>query len=406
MSRRETQQGAGGGAREPSALLAAAREILSWMVEIRRDLHRHPELGLEEHRTASQIQKWLDELRIEHVDGLAGTGVLGVIRGAAPGRTVALRADIDALPLTDGKDVPYASEVPGRMHACGHDAHTAVLLGAARLLSERAGDLAGTVKLVFQPAEETVGGARLLIEEGVLENPEVEAIFGLHVEPGLEIGSIGLHYGQRNAASDNLKIVVHGRSGHAAYPAGSVDAILVAAHVVTALQSVVSRNIDARDAAVVSLGTVQGGTQSNIVAGRVELTGTVRTLDPQVRERALRRVREVAEGVAAGFGARAEVLIDPSYDPVINHDPQVDVVRANAVALLGEDAVRVLPRPSMGVEDFGYYMMRVPGAFYSLGIRNEAAGITHPLHSELFDVDEECLALGAAMQALNAMSVL
>lgn len=376
------------------------------MVEIRRDLHRHPELGLEEHRTASRIQGWLDELGIEHVDGLAGTGVLGVIRGEESGRTVALRADIDALPLQEANEVPYASTIPGRMHACGHDVHTAILFGAARLLSERADEFAGTVKLIFQPAEETVGGAKLLIEEGVLDDPQVEAVFGLHVEPTLELGRIGVRYGQRNAASDNLKIVVHGRSGHAAYPAAGVDAIVAAAHVVTALQTVISRNVDARDSAVVTLGTVQGGAQSNIVAGRVELTGTVRTLDPGVRERVLQRVREIAEGVAAGLGARAEVVIDPSYDPVINHDPMVDVVRRNAGVLLGEDNVSLLDRPSMGVEDFGYYLTRAPGAFYSLGVRNEATGIVHPLHHEQFDVDEESLAIGAAMQVLNTLSVL
>lgn len=406
VSRQDGQDEWGGGRPDAAALLAAAQEILPWMVEIRRDLHRHPELGLEEHRTASRIQAWLDDLGIEHVDGLAGTGVLGLIRGAGPGRTVALRADIDALPLQEANEVPYASTIPGRMHACGHDVHTAILFGAARLLSQRAGELAGTVKLIFQPAEETVGGAKLLIEEGVLDDPRVEAVFGLHVEPTLELGRIGVRYGQRNAASDNLKIIVHGRSGHAAYPAAGVDAIVVAAHVVTALQTVVSRNVDARDSAVVTLGTVQGGAQSNIVAGRVELTGTVRTLDPGVRERVLQRVREVAEGVATGLGARAEVVIDPSYDPVINHDPMVDVVRENAGALLGEDHVSLLDRPSMGVEDFGYYLTRAPGAFYSLGVRNEARGIVHPLHHEMFDVDEESLAIGAAMQVLNTLSVL
>lgn len=406
VSRQDGQDERGGGRPDAAALLAAAQEILPWMVEIRRDLHRHPELGLEEHRTASRIQAWLDELGIEHLDGLAGTGVLGVIRGGESGRTVALRADIDALPLQEANEVPYASTIPGRMHACGHDAHTAILFGAARLLSEHADKLAGTVKLIFQPAEETVGGAKLLIEEGVLDDPAVDAVFGLHVEPTLEVGHIGVRYGQRNAASDNLKIIVHGRSGHAAYPAAGVDAIVVAAHVVTALQTVVSRNVDARDSAVVTLGTVQGGAQSNIVAGRVELTGTVRTLDPGVRERVLQRVREVAEGVATGLGARVEVVIDPSYDPVINHDPMVDVVRRNAGALLGEDNVSLLDRPSMGVEDFGYYLTRAPGAFYSLGVRNEARGIVHPLHHEMFDVDEESLAIGAAMQVLNTLSVL
>lgn len=392
---------------EPGALLAAAREILPWMVEIRRDLHRHPELGLEEHRTSARVRDLLAELGIEHVGGLAGTGVLGTIRGGAGGaRVVALRADLDALPLEEANDVPYRSTVPGRMHACGHDVHTAILFGAARLLAERRSTLPGTVKLIFQPAEETVGGARLLVEQGVLENPAVDAIFGLHVDPGMDVGWVGLRYGQRNASSDNLTITIHGRSCHGAYPAAGVDAIVAAAQVVTALQSVVSRNVDARNSAVVTLGTIEGGTQGNIVASRVRMVGTVRTLDPAIRELVLRRVREVAEGVAAGLGARAEVEIDPSYDPVINHDAMVEVVRRSAGSLLGEERVVVFDRPNMGVEDFGFYLTHVPGAFYSLGVRNLEAGIVHPVHHERFDVDEECLVYGAALQVANVLDAL
>jgi amidohydrolase len=391
---------------EPAATLAAARELLPWLIEIRRDFHRHPELGLEEHRTAGRVQALLDELDIRHRDGIAQTGVLGTVEGGRPGRCVALRADLDALPLEDSKDVPYRSEVPGKMHACGHDVHTTILLGAARLLAARRAELAGTIKLFFQPAEETVGGARLMIEEGALEDPPVEAIFGLHVDPTLDVGQVGVRYGQRNASSDDVLITVHGRSAHGAYPATGVDAIVVAAQVVTALQSVVSRNLDARHSAVVTIGTVHGGTQGNIVANRVEMVGTVRTLDARIRELVLGRVRELAEGVAAGFGGRAEVEIRPSYDPLVNHDPMVDVVRANAERLLGAANVLEIPRPSLGVEDFAFYVSRVPGAFYSLGVRNEAAGIVHPVHHNQFDVDEQCLAIGAALQTLNALSVL
>lgn len=395
---------------QPAALLAAAEAILPWMVAIRRDLHQHPELGLEEHRTAARVASILDEIGLEHHDGLAQTGLLGLVRGRAsrraPGRVVALRADLDALPLQDGKDVPYRSTIPGRMHACGHDVHTTVLLGAARLLRDLRGDFDGLVKLIFQPAEETVGGARMLVEEGVLDNPPVDAIFGLHVDPGIPVGVLGIRYGQRNASSDNLEIVVHGRSCHGAFPAAGVDAIVAAAHVVTALQTVVSRNTDARQAAVITLGTIQGGTQGNIVAARVAMVGTIRTLDPTVREAVKERIRAVAEGVAAGLGARAEVNIEASYDPVVNTDAEVDIVRANATAMFGESGVVVVPRPSMGVEDFGFYLTKVPGAFFALGVRDEARGIVHPVHNELFDVDERCLAVGAAMQVANALTVL
>jgi amidohydrolase len=387
-------------------ILAVARAILPWMIEIRRDLHQHPELGLEEHRTASRVQERLDELGIEHVDGLAGTGVLGLIRGPAEGPVVALRADLDALPLEDAKDAPYRSREPGKMHACGHDVHTAILLGAARILAERAGELAGTVKLIFQPAEETVGGAKLLIDEGVLEDPPVGAIFGLHVDPGLDVGTFGLRYGQRNASSDNLRLIIHGRSGHGAYPAGGVDAIVIAAQVVTALQSVVSRNVDARHSAVVSFGTIRGGTQGNILAHEVELVGTARSLDQTTRELVLRRIRETAEGIAESMGGRAEVEIEPSYDPLINDDAMVEVVRESATALVGSDKVKVIPRANMGVEDFAYYVSRIPGAFFSLGVRNEEKGLIHPVHNVNFDVDENSLAFGAAAQVLNALSVL
>jgi amidohydrolase len=386
-------------------ILAAARELLPWMIEVRRDLHQHPELGLEELRTAGKVRSLLDEMGIEHRHGLGGTGVLGLIRGEHEGRIVALRADMDALPIQDEKDVSYVSRAPGKMHACGHDVHTAMLLGAARLLVQCAGPFHGTVKLLFQPAEETVGGAKLLIDAGVLEEPRVDAIFGLHVDPGLEVGKIGLHRGQRNASSDDLTIIVYGKSAHGAYPWEGVDAIAATAQVVTALQNVVSRSIDARDAAVVSLGTVQGGTQANIVADRVELGGTVRCLSQETRQLVIQKIRETAEYAARSTGARAEVVVSPSYEPIFNDDALLEIVRSNSCELLGENNVVFFSRPNMGVEDFGFYLNEVSGAYYSLGVRNEARGIVHRVHHGLFDVDESAMAYGAALQTLNALRV-
>lgn len=388
----------------------AAEDLLPWMTAIRRDLHQHPELGLEEHRTSGRVCEILDGLGIEYTAGIGGTGVHGRILGRrddeGDGFAVALRADLDGLPIEEQNDVPYRSREAGRMHACGHDVHTAVLLGAARILGERRDRFPGTVSLLFQPAEETVGGAQFLIAAGALEEPPARAIFGLHVESGLDVGRVGLRYGQRNASSDAVTIEVHGRSCHAAYPAEGVDAIVAAAQIVSAVQAVVSRNVDARDSAVVTFGTIHGGQQSNIVAGRVTLTGTVRTLDPRVRERVLQRLRETVEGVASALGARAEVAIEAGYDALINDDPMVEVVRDNAEAMLGAEQIFVKPTPNMGVEDFAYYLQRIPGAFWSLGVRNEERGIVHPEHSDRFDVDERCLAIGAALQVCNAVTVL
>jgi len=392
--------------KSPPDILAAAREILPWMSEIRRDLHQNPELGLEEHRTNTRVRGLLDELGIEYEDGLGGTGVLGLINGTGEGKVVALRADMDALPIQDEKNVPYASKVPGTMHACGHDVHTTVLLGTARLLARNRNAFPGTVKLLFQPAEETVGGAKLLIAAGALENPKVDAIFGLHVDPELEVGTVGLHFGQRNASSDNLEIVVHGKASHGAYPSEGVDAIVAAAQVISSLQTIVSRNLDAREAAVVSLGTIHGGTQANILADRVELVGTVRCLNQKTRAFVLQRIKETAEGVARGLGARAEVTIEPSYDPVVNDPAMVEIVQKSSKALLGDAAVVVNTTPQMGVEDFGYYLSEVPGAFYSVGVRNEHKGIVHPVHYGLFDADEDAMPIAVTLQVLNAMAVM
>lgn len=313
---------------------------------------------------------------------------------------------MDALPIQDRKDVSYVSKTPGKMHACGHDVHTTILLGAARLLQDQEIALRGTVKLLFQPAEETVGGAKLLINEGVLENPPVDAIFGLHVDPSLDVGKVGLHFGQRNASSDDVKITVHGKSAHGAYPWDGIDAIVATGHVITALQTVVSRGVDAREAAVVSMGTINGGTQANIVADRVEMVGTVRCLTQETRQSVLRQIQETAEGVARGLGARAEVVIEPSYDPINNDEGLLGIVRSNSISLLGDENVVIFPKPNMGVEDFGFYLRLVPGAYFSLGVRNEGRGIVHQVHHGLFDVDESAMAYGVALQVLNAMEVL
>ena len=246
-------------------ILEEARELNDWLVNIRRDFHRNPELGLEEIRTQKKVMEYLDSLGIENKK-IAKTGVLGIIRGKKQGKTVALRADMDALPIEDGKDLPYKSTIPGKMHACGHDAHTTILLGAARLLKRREEELSGNVKLFFQPAEETVGGAKPMIEEGAMDNPKVHGVFGLHVAPHIPVGKIGIRYGKMNASSDTINITIRGNSSHGAYPHRGIDAIMISASVISSLQTIVSRNMDPLNSAVISLGTIKGGSQDNIIA--------------------------------------------------------------------------------------------------------------------------------------------
>lgn len=379
-----------------------AQEIWPWLIEVRRNFHQYPEIGLEEFRTQEQVMRYLDEMGIPYTKS-AGTGIVGLIQGGRPGATVALRGDMDALPILEAEDREYRSKIPGKMHACGHDAHMTCLLGAARILNTYKAELAGNVKLFFQPAEETVGGALPMIKEGVLENPKVDAVFGLHVSSDIPAGHIGVKYGQMNASSDDLSIIVRGENGHGAYPHSGRDAIVIAAHVITALQTIVSRNVDPRRAAVITIGMISGGTANNILAQEVKLTGTIRTLEPSVREQVKERIQEVAALTARALGGEAEVTYEEGYTSLINNDALVDLVKRNGEELLGEQHVRVNELPNMGVEDFAYFAESVPGAFFHLGVRNEETGCVYPVHHPNFDLDERSLAVGAAMQALNTL---
>jgi amidohydrolase len=387
------------------SVLAESEGIKDWMVEIRRDFHMNPEFGMEEFRTRDKIVEYLEILGIEYKK-VAGTGVVGIIRGRKDGKTIALRADMDALPIQDEKDVTYKSTISGKMHACGHDAHMAVLLGAARILKQKQEQLNGNVKLFFQPAEETVGGAKPMIEAGVMENPKVDVVFGLHVDSDIPAGEIGVKYGQMNASSDTIKIILRGKSSHGAYPQDGVDTIMMTGQILTALQSIVSRNVDPRSSAVVTIGTIKGGTQSNIIADKVELVGTVRTLDPDTRLLVISRIKNIVTQVAGAMGGSAEFMIEEGYSALINTDKIVDIVKANAEEILGLDKVHVLKQPSLGVEDFAYFAQEAPGAFYTLGCRNEEKGIIHDAHYCLFDIDEDCLVIGAALQVQNVLSLL
>jgi len=389
---------------DPKSIREAAEALKPWLVETRRHIHMNPELGLEERQTADFIQATLSSLGIE--SERKGTAVVGLVRGKLPGGVVALRADIDALPLDEANEVEYKSRRPGAMHACGHDAHATILLGAARFFAERRDALRGTIKLLFQPAEETVGGAATMISSGCLENPRVDYVLGLHVMPYLPVGVIEAKKGALNGSSCTLRIAVRGKGAHGAYPDLGIDAVLAASSVVVALNSVVSRNVSPLESAVLTVGTIRGGKASNVIADEVRMEATLRSTSPQVRDAMIARIKAIVEGVPASFGGSGELEVEYGYEALINDDASVDVVVRAAEAVLGPGSIRWKEKPSMGVEDFSFFLKERPGAFYHLGCGNEERGIRSPLHSNTFDIDEDCLPLGVAIQAAAALEFL
>jgi amidohydrolase len=370
----------------------------------RRHIHMHPELGFKEHETSKYIQRRLGEIGVRFKAGIAQTGVLGVIEGKRPGRTVLLRADIDALPIDELNDVPYRSKNPGVMHACGHDAHTAVLLGAAQLLKDS--DFAGTVKLVFQPCEERApGGAIKMIEAGVMDDPKVDAAFGLHVTPQLEVGQLGYRPGPASAASDRFTITVIGKGGHAARPNSCVDAVVVAAHLVVALQTLVSRETSPIQPAVVTVGAIHAGDAHNVIPGEATIRGTVRTYDPDLRNQMSQRLRDLAEGIAKAMRAEARVEYTFGYPPLVNDPAMTDLARAAGAEIVGQENLTD-PELALGGEDMAYFLQEAPGCFFRLGTGNRARGITYGNHHARFDVDEAALPIGAAAMAATALRFL
>ena len=375
------------------------------MIGIRRHIHENPELSNEEIRTTALIREKLEEYGIEILEIGLKTGVVGFLKGGKPGKTVAIREDIDALPMSEKTDLPYASSVDGVCHSCGHDIHATVLLFCARVLSELRDELNGNVMFLFQPAEETIGGAARMIAQGCLESPHVDSVLGLHVAGDLPAGQIGLKYGKMYAASDMLTLKVYGTSCHGAHPNEGVDAILIAAQILTAVQSLISRNISPTDSAVCSFGSIHGGTVRNQIADYVELSGIIRTLTPETRLFARKRVREICEQTASMMGGRAELIVEPSYSPLINNDRMVDLVRNVACAQFGSDKVILRDVPSLGVEDFAYFAAERPSCFFHLGC-------AHPEekrrigHSCFFDIDERCIPIGIELYIASVLRFL
>lgn len=380
------------------------------LIDIRRELHMNPELGGSEYMTMDIICSYLDSWGIEYKKGVAETGVVAIIRGKSRKEKnslcIGIRADIDALPIKEEADVKFKSLNEGRMHACGHDAHTTVALGTAKVIKSMEDVLKGDVKFFFQPAEETTGGAERMIKAGCLKNPEVEYVLGLHVDPELEAGKIGLKYGKMMAASDELSIIVRGKSTHGAHPDDGIDPIVIVSNVVVALQSVVSRNISPLNSAVLTMGSIHGGTGGNIIPDEVKITGILRTLDSETRSFMKKRIAEIVESVPKALGGEGTLHIRESYGALINSDEVVSKVRETAEMVLGKDNVRILEFPNMGTEDFSYFSQNAKACFFNLGCGNKEKGAVYQLHSSRFMLDESCLETGVRIQVENILTLL
>lgn len=376
-------------------------------VEVRRYIHSHPELSFKEFETANYVAAQLRKLGIEPKEGVAGTGLTALIKGKNPEvRTVALRADMDALPITEQNDVPYKSKNIGVMHACGHDVHTSCLLGAARILSQLTSQFEGTVKLIFQPGEEkNPGGASLMIKDGALENPKPNSMLGQHVMPYIPTGKVGFREGQYMASADEVYLTVKGKGGHAALPDKVIDPILIASHIIVALQQVVSRNADPKQPTVLSFGQIEGGHAQNIIPEEVKVGGTFRALNEKWRFEAHKRIRSIAEGLAEAMGGSCNVLIDVGYPYLTNNPETTQVARVAATSYLGEENIVDLDL-WMGAEDFAYYSHVVPSCFYRLGTGNPDKGTTLGVHTPKFDIDEDAIEIGIGLMAWLALTQL
>ncbi|HUP01806.1 MAG TPA: amidohydrolase [Gemmatimonadota bacterium] len=392
----------------PIAVSERAAALEPEIVAIRRDLHRHPELGFEEIRTAEIVAGHLRDLGIEVRTRIAGTGVAGILRNESrldggPTRTVLLRADMDALPIDEENEHDYRSTVKGRMHACGHDGHTAILLGVARLLAEDPPP--GNVVLAFQPAEEKPGGAQPMIAAGVLADPPVDAALGLHLWTNLPVGTVGLNPGPLMAGASEFRLTIAGSGGHAALPHQAVDSVVVASHIVVALQTLISRETNPLEPAVVSVGSIHGGTTFNVIAARAVLEGTVRAFDDRLLDRLRGRIESLADGIARGMGAGAALEWTPHYPPTVNDPAMAALVAHEAAAVVGKENVFQDVR-TMGAEDMSYFLQAVPGCFFFVGAANPAKGITAPHHSPRFDIDEAALPIGAEILSRAARAYL
>lgn len=363
------------------------------LVAIRRDLHAHPELGLDEIRTSELVARQLESYGYKVTRGLAKTGVVATLTNGTSRKSVGIRADMDALPILEETGLDYASKTPGLMHACGHDGHTTMLLGAARAIAERR-NFDGTIHMIFQPAEENFGGARIMIEDGLFEKFPCDAVFALHNEPRTPFGQFLLRDGPVCAAVDDARITIHGRGGHGAEPEAAADPIVCGASIVMALQTIVARNIHPCDPSVVTVGTFHAGTASNIIPASAEMVVGVRSFDPKVRDELERRIKLIATAQAESYGMTASVDYERFYDATVNHTAETDFVRELAQRFAGAENVIDLPRPFMGSEDFAFMLKERPGCYFFLG--GSRSGDDKPLHHPGYNFNDELLPIGAA----------
>jgi len=376
-----------------------AKEFAPAQIAVRHHLHANPELSYKEFKTAAYVKAQLSDMGIT-AEEKATTGLVAIIEGKNPAsRVIALRADMDALPIQEENDVPYKSTVPGVMHACGHDVHTSILLGAAKILLATKDSWEGTVKLFFQPGEEkNPGGASYMIRDGALQNPAPEAIVALHVHPGLETGKLSFRKGRVMASADEIYMTIKGPGGHAASPHLAADTVLIASHVIISLQQIISRNRNPVSPSVLSICSVQGGNTTNVIPSEVKLMGTFRAMDETWRYKAHELITKTAKGVAESMGATIDVLIDVGY-PTVDNDPAfTETAWKLADDYMGAQNV-LETEMRMGAEDFGYYTQQIPGCFFRLGVRNEAAGIIHNVHTPHFNIDENAIEIGMGMMA-------
>ena len=385
----------------PALTIDVPPEIATEVVETRRDLHEHPELGFEEHRTAGVVADRLRALGFDVHTGIGQTGVVGVLHGARPGRTIMLRADMDGLPIDEENDVPYRSQTPVHMHACGHDGHVAMLLGAARIVMGRRDEVAGTVCFLFQPAEEGKGGAKAMVDDGVLERFGIERAYGLHLASAHPAGQVGFREGAFYASSDSIEITVEGKGGHGASPHLSVDPVYVASQFVVAVQQIVSRNIDPIEPAVITIGAIHGGTTHNVIPSRVKLMGTVRAFDADVRAKMAERIERVLRGICESSGATYAFEYLWRYPVTSNDVEQTRYVRAVAERVAGGEHVADVPK-LMGAEDFSFFAERVPACFFTIG-SNGGPDSSWPHHHARFDIDESALQTGVRMMTALAL---